>query len=297
MKRPTLFLFLLFLMLSSFAYAQPAFDLQGHRGCRGLMPENSWLAFQKAIELGVTTLEMDVVISRDGQVVVSHEPYFLASYCLKPDGSPIAKDEKINLHTLPYAEIKRYDIGSKGNADFPEQQKLKTYKPLLSEVLTKAEAYCREHKLPPVAYNIEIKSEASEYGISQPEPPAFSELVYKVIEKYTSLERVTLQSFDFEVLKYWNTQIKAARYKPVKLAALVSNMKGIEKNLEELGFTPAIYSPYYKLLSKDKVAELHQKGIKVIPWTVNDVATMKDVKAMGVDGLITDYPNRFLELK
>ncbi len=297
MKYRTLLLFLPLLMLSSFAYAQPAFDLQGHRGCRGLMPENSWPAFQKAIDLGVTTLEMDVVISKDGQVVVSHEPYFLASYCLKPDGSPIAKGEKINLYTLPYAEIKRYDIGSKGNADFPEQKKLKTYKPLLSEVLAKAEAYYREHNLSPVAYNIEIKSEASEYSISQPEPAAFSELVHKIIEQHVAPERVTLQSFDFAVLKHWEAQIKAGTYKPVKLAALVANMKGIEKNLEELGFTPTIYSPYYKLLSTEKVTHLHQKGMKVIPWTVNDPAAMKEVKAMGVDGLITDYPNRFLELK
>ncbi len=286
---------LLFAMLST-SYTQVPFDLQGHRGCRGLMPENSWPAFEKALELGVTTLEMDVVISKDGQVVVSHEPYFLASYCLKPDGSSIAKGEKINLYTLPYAEIKRYDIGSKGNADFPEQKKQKTYKPLLSEVLTKAEAYCRTHNRPPVAYNIEIKSEASEYDISQPRPAAFSDMVYAVIQKHIYLERVTLQSFDFDVLKYWNFQMKAGTYKPVRLAALVANMKSIDKNLEDLGFIPAIYSPYYKLLSSEKVAQLHQKGIQVIPWTVNEPAAMREVKAMGVDGLITDYPDRYLQL-
>lgn len=289
------------LLLASFVYsmnlsAQSSFDLQGHRGCRGLMPENSWPAFEKALELGVTTLEMDVVISQDGRVVVSHEPYFLASYCLKPDGSLIGKDEKINLHTLPYDEIKRYDIGSKGNKGFPEQQRQKTYKPLLSEVLEKAEAYCREHNRPSTYYNIEIKSEPSEYGISQPEPAVFSALVYKVIAKHVPLERVTLQSFDFEALKYWNAEIKAGRYQPVKLAALVANMKGIEKNLEELGFVPAIYSPYFKLLSTQKVADLHQKGMQVIPWTVNEPVEMREVKAMGVDGLITDYPDRYLKL-
>jgi glycerophosphoryl diester phosphodiesterase len=295
MKLLSLLPFLLFAMLSV-SQAQVPFDLQGHRGCRGLMPENSWPAFEKALQLGVTTLEMDVVISKDGQVVVSHEPYFLASYCLKPDGSPIAKGEKINLYTLPYAEIKRYDIGSKGNADFPEQVKQKTYKPLLSEVLANAEAYCRTHNRPPVAYNIEIKSEASEYDISQPRPAAFSDLVYAVIQKHVPLERVTLQSFDFDVLKYWNTQIKSGTYQPVKLAALVANMKGIDKNLEELGFIPAIYSPYFKLLSAEKVAHLHQKGMQVIPWTVNEPAAMREIKAMGVDGLITDYPDRFLQL-
>ena len=276
--------------------AQAPFDLQGHRGCRGLMPENSWPAFEKALELGVTTLEMDVVIAKDGQVVVSHEPYFLASYCLKPDGSPILKGEKINLHTLTYEEIKRYDTGSKGNPDFPEQKKIKTHKPLLSEVLAKVEAYCRTHNRPAVNYNIEIKSEVSEYGISQPRPAEFSELVYRVIKSKVPLDRVTLQSFDFDVLKYWQKQMQAGKYEEVKLAALVSNLKGIEANLENLGFTPAIYSPYYKLLSVDKVQKLHEKGMQVIPWTVNEVQAMKDVKSMGVDGLISDYPDRYLKV-
>ncbi|WP_373330970.1 glycerophosphodiester phosphodiesterase family protein [Salmonirosea aquatica] len=275
--------------------AQVPFDLQGHRGCRGLMPENSWPAFEKALELGVTTLEMDVVISKDGQVVVSHEPYFMASYCLKPDGSPIEKGEKINLHTLTYGEIKKYDTGSKGNPDFPKQKRIETHKPLLSKVLAKAEAYCRTHGRPAVNYNIEIKSEASEYGISQPRPAEFSELVYRVIKGQVPLERVTLQSFDFEVLRYWQKQVQVGKYGKVKLAALVSNLKGIETNLESLGFTPAIYSSYYKLLSADKVKRLHEKGMLVIPWTVNDIDAMKEVKAMGVDGLITDYPDRYLK--
>jgi len=98
-------------------------------------------------------------------------------------------------------------------------------------------------------------------------------------------------------LKYWQKQMQAGKYQKVKLAALVSNLKGVERNLDDLGFTPAIYSPYYKLLSKEKVAQLHQKGMQVIPWTVNDPAAMREVKAMGVDGLITDYPDRYLKLE
>ncbi len=271
------------------------FDLQGHRGCRGLMPENSWPAFEKALELGVTTLEMDVVISKDRQVVVSHEPHFLNSYALDPDGKPIEKGKGDNLYTLDYAQIRKYDIGSKGNAAFPEQQKIKTYKPLLSEVLQKAEAYCRAHNRLPVAYNIEIKSEESEYDKSQPQPAAFSDLVYEVIKTNVPPERVTLQSFDFEVLKYWQKQMQTGKYEKVKLSALVSNLKGIDKNLDDLGFKPAIYSPNYKLISKEKVAQLHGKGIQVIPWTVNEIDAMRKVKAMGVDGLITDYPDRYLK--
>jgi glycerophosphoryl diester phosphodiesterase len=284
-------------LISALAMSQPTFTLQGHRGSRGLMPENSLPAFLKAIDLGVSTLEMDVVISKDRQVVVSHEPYFHPDYCLRPDGSPFPKNEKTILYTLPYEEIKRYDCGSKGNVAFPEQQKMRVYKPLLSEVLATIEAYCRQKGVPAVCYNIEIKSDAGEYDHSQPQPAEFSDLVHEVIAKYLPAERVTLQSFDFAVLKHWKQQITAGTYAPVSLAALVANLKGIDTNLEALGFTPDIYSPYFRLLTTKKVARLHTKGMKVIPWTVNELKDMKAVVGMGVDGLITDYPNRYATLR
>ena len=293
---------LIFLFMTTTVLAQPVakpYDLQGHRGCRGLMPENTIPAFLKALEIGVNTLELDVVISADKQVVVSHEPYFNADITTDPDGKPIEKaDQKnLNLYKMTYAEIKRYDTGSRGNPNFPEQQKLKTHKPLLSEVITQAEAYRKAHNLPAFSYNIELKSEASEYNVSQPEPAPFSDLVYAVITQSLTPDRVTpdrvvIQSFDFAILKQWHTQIEAGRYKKVRLAALVENLRSPDKNLEELGFTPDIYSPNYRLIGKDRISSLHQKGIKVIPWTVNNPDDMRRLLAEGVDGLITDYPNR-----
>lgn len=258
------------------------------------MPENTVPAFLKALEIGVNTLELDVVISQDKQVVVSHEPYFNADFTIDPTGKPVDKKEQknLNLYKMPYAEIKRYDTGSKGNPNFPEQQKLKTYKPLLSEVIAQAEAYRKTHNLPAFSYNIELKSEPSEYTTSQPEPAPFSDLVYAVISRDLAPERVVIQSFDFAVLKQWHAQIEAGRYKKVRLAALVENIRSVEKNLEDLGFTPDIYSPYFKFLSKDRIAALHQKGIKVIPWTVNMPDDMRRLLNDGVDGLITDYPDR-----
>lgn len=291
----------IFICMATTALAQPAakpYDLQGHRGCRGLMPENTVPAFLKALEIGVNTLELDVVISQDKQVVVSHEPYFNADFTIDPSGKPVdKKDQKgLNLYKMPYAEIKRYDTGSNGNTNFPEQQKLKTYKPLLSDVITQAEAYRKAHNLPAFSYNIELKSEASEYNISQPEPAPFSDLVYAVISKELAPERVVIQSFDFAILKQWHAQIGAGRYKKVRLAALIENIRSVEKNLEELGFTPDIYSPYYRLLGKERIAELHQKGMKVIPWTVNAPDDMRRLLSDGVDGLITDYPDRAKKL-
>ncbi len=258
------------------------------------MPENTIPAFLKALDLGVTTLELDVVISKDQHVVVSHEPYFNAAFSTAPDGKPVEKkaQKELILYQMDYADIKRYDVGLRGNSAYPEQQKLKTYKPLLSEVIEQAEAHRKAKNLPSFSYNIEIKSEASEYNRSQPEPAAFCELVQAVLRKQLTPDRVVIQSFDFNVLKHWREQAKASKYPDVRLAALVQNLRGPEANLKELGFTPAIYSPYYRLLTRDQITRLHEQGIGVIPWTVNQRDDMERLKKWGVDGLITDYPDR-----
>ena len=297
-------LFLIGLFMTASLAAQPArtrssYDLQGHRGCRGLMPENTIPAFLKALDLGVNTLELDVVISQDGQVVVSHEPYFNAEFSQKPDGTPVTKEEQkgLNLYKMPYAEIKRYDVGSNGNPRFPEQQKQPATKPLLSEVIAAAEAHGKQKGLAAFAYNIELKSEKTEYGKSQPRPAEFCRLVNAVLEKSNvPANRIIIQGFDFAVLQEWNRQMKVRALLPVQLAALVENIRGVAHNLKKLGFKPAIYSPYFQLLGRDSVDQLHRQGILVVPWTVNNVPDMRRMLDLGVDGLITDYPNRTAEL-
>ncbi len=274
--------------------AQTPFDWQGHRGARGLMPENSIPAFRKALDLGVTTLELDVVISKDKQVVVSHEPFFSADICNDPSGNSIQKGEekRRNIYGYTYDEIRQFDCGSRGNPRFPEQQKQKVNKPLLSDVIREMEAYRREKNLPAFGYNIEIKSTPAGDNVYHPAVSEFSDLVYRVISAQLPPERFTLQSFDFRVLKYWHEKYPAA-----KLVALVENMRGVENNLAELGFTPAVYSPYYILLTgKDTVDRIHRLGMKVIPWTVNEPTDMKRLKEWGVDGIITDYPDRIKAL-
>ena len=292
-------LLLLCMIATAFVSSAPVpFDIEGHRGCRGLMPENTIPAFLKALDLGVTTLEMDVVISKDRQVVVSHEPYFNAAFSIKPDGTPVDKKEQkdLVLYQMNYADIKQYDTGSNGNPAYPEQQKLKTYKPLLIDVIEQAEAYRKAKNLPDFSYNIELKSEPSEYNKSQPEPEPFCELVQAIIAKQLPPERVVIQSFDFAILKQWKKGVQAGNYPDVRLSALVENLRSPEKNLEELGFKPDVYSPYFKLLSQDKINRLHEKNIQVIPWTVNQRDDMIRLKAWGVDGLITDYPDRAIGL-
>jgi glycerophosphoryl diester phosphodiesterase len=291
------YIVLLFVLVSVTCSAQiymPRFEVQGHRGARGLKPENTIPAFITALDSGVMTLEMDVVITKDKQVILSHEPFMSASICLDTAGRPISeKDEKkYNIYEMTYAEVSKYDCGSRGNEKFLQQEKIALSKPLLRDVIVAVEDHIKSSTLYEVDYNIEIKSSPDGDKKFHPSVEEYSDLVYRVVNDYLPLERVVIQSFDFRVLRYWKK-----KYPHIRLAALVENIKSIESNLADLGFNPSIYSPYYKLLSKDKVTQLHKRKIRVIPWTVNDEKEMLALKGMGVDGFITDYPDRARKYK
>jgi len=271
----------------------PAFDLEGHRGARGLLPENTVPAMLKALELGVTTLEMDAHISQDGQVFLSHDPYMNREHVLLPSGEEIpAADAKKYVHYhMPYSQIRRFDVGSKYYDKFPEQQLMKAYKPLLSEVIDSAQAYLQKHRLSQVFYNIETKSKPSGDGKYHPAPEEFVDRLMAVIQKKNIQSYVIIQSFDPRTL-----QVLHRKYPDVKTSLLVENLKGLDENLKELGFTPNIYSPYYKLVTPALVEATHKLGMKLVPWTVNDLKEMQRLKQLGVDGIISDYPNLFREL-
>lgn len=268
-------------------------DVQGHRGARGLLPENTIPAFIKAIDLGVTTIEMDLVVTKDLQLLVSHEPYMAAEYCLDAQGEEITDSiqKEYNVYQMDIEEIESFDCGLKPHPRFPEQKKMEVTKPLLVDLIAAVEDHIKAKDLPLVNYNIEIKSSEEGDGIFHPSPTAFSDLVFEALNQRIEWERITIQSFDFRILQYFH---KA--YPKVRLAALVENELSIEENLSNLGFTPQIYSCEYVLLSREKVSQLHKLGMKVIPWTVNEISEMKELIAWGVDGLITDYPNRYNQI-
>lgn len=272
----------------------PKFDIQGHRGARGLRPENSIPAFLLALDSGVTTIELDLAVTKDKQLVVSHEPWMSASICTTPEGKFFqSKDEKkYNIYRMTYEQVRQWDCGSKGNERFPQQQKMIVTKPLLSEVIVVVENHIKNFTRYEVDYNIEIKSLPEDDNKFHPKPEVFSDMVYELVDQYLPLDRVVIQSFDFRVLKYWHE-----KYPDVRLAALVENKKSVEDNLTALGFAPSIYSPYFQLLSKDDVKNLHEKKIRVIPWTVNEESDMLSLKGMDVDGFITDYPDRAARFK
>jgi glycerophosphoryl diester phosphodiesterase len=264
------------------------FDLQGHRGARGLAPENTIPSFLKALEYGVNTLECDVVVSKDKRIVVSHEPWFSHEISTAPDGTPInaATEKQFNIYEMSYNEILRFDVGKRGHARFPRQQPMPAVKPLLSEVFREVDAYCLRHNLQPVRFNIEIKSTPEGDGKFHPAPEEFAKLLYNELQQADMIARATVQSFDVRALQAMHKLDST-----LSLALLVENTMSLRENLQRLGFTPDIYSPYYRLVNAELVAQVHQRGMKLIPWTVNSLSDMKALLELGVDGLITDYPD------
>lgn len=269
-------------------------QVQGHRGDRGNFPENTLPAFKSAVEKGVDVLELDVVISGDKKVVVSHEPYMSSLFVTTPSGDFISQgnERSFNLYKMTYDSIKKFDVGSRGNVRFPNQKKIKTYKPLLSEVIDSIEAFVAAEGLPPVQYNIEIKSVKTEYGEYQPQPKEFIELVMKVLKEKGIGNKINIQSFDPKILNL----IKKT-YPEVELSFLVSK-QGIVENLSLLNFIPEIYSPDFKLVKNDKfVDSIKSLQMMLIPWTVNEKENIQRMINLKVDGIITDYPERVLEIK
>ncbi|MFD1063358.1 glycerophosphodiester phosphodiesterase family protein [Winogradskyella litorisediminis] len=263
-------------------------DIQGHRGCRGLFPENSLPAFEYAIKLGVHTLELDIAITKDKQVIVTHEPFMSRTICLNPEGNPIAKnnDKQFNLYEMTHDDIKRFDCGTKLHSRFPKQAKVKVYKPLLKEVFDLVKQHQSDVRL-----NIEIKSKPEYYGIYTPQPSEYVKLVLNEIKSEGFGSRVNLQSFDLTILEEIKKQSPE-----MQVAILVDEDESISKKLDQLSYKPEIISPYFKLLSKALVSEYKNQNFKIIPWTVNKEKDMHKMLDFNVDGIITDYPNRLIEI-
>ena len=279
----TSFYFVLVLLFStsssSFFSQKNLFDWQGHRGARGLFPENSVLAFVNALKYPVTTLELDVVVSKDYQLVVSHEPWFSDEIC---EECPYEN----NLYRLNLDQIQSVDCGSKPHKRFLSQKKMITHKPTLTEVVEEVRNYCRTNDRNDVRFNIELKSKKNWQDIYVPNPNLFASIVIKEIKDLGLENSVTLQSFDSRVLEALHE-----KENKIKLVFLTENAFGFKKKLKSLSFTPYAYSPNYKYLKKCHVKKLHKKGLLVIPWTVNSKDVMIDLIKKGVDGIITDYPN------
>ncbi|MEM5565380.1 glycerophosphodiester phosphodiesterase family protein [Psychroserpens sp. AS72] len=270
--------------------SQKSMDIQGHRGCRGLYPENSIPAFKKALDLKVHTLEMDLVISKDHKVVVSHEPFMNHEIALDRFGNEITPklETSFNLYQMTYDSIKLYDCGSKKHPRFPFQKKEKVYKPLFTEVIDLAERESNNT----IFYNIEIKSMPEYDGIYTPKIQEFVQLVLNVVEAKGISNRVIIQSFDVRALE--ETKLQNPE---LSIALLVDENEIIDTKLTTLSFKPEIISPYFKLLDQKSVLQLQNDGFKIIPWTVNEIGDINLMFDIKVDGIISDFPDKVIQVK
>jgi glycerophosphoryl diester phosphodiesterase len=270
------------------------FDKEGHRGCRGLMPENTIPAMLYAIGMGVTTLEMDIVFTKDGKAILSHEPFFNHEITTKPDGTYIDEQEEknFNIYKMDYAEVQAYDVGLKPHPRFPKQEKIKASKPLLADVFAAVKKDMMTRKRPFPFFNIETKTTPATDDLYHPKPAEFVEKLMQVISDNGMEDHVIIQSFDFRTLQYLHQH-----YPTIKTAMLIEGFdkRSLEDQLIALGFIPTIYSPAFELVNNMLIKKCHQQNIQVIPWTVNDKKEIDRLTALGADGIITDYPNLFNE--
>jgi glycerophosphoryl diester phosphodiesterase len=268
------------------------FDWQGHRGARGLMPENTIPAFLHALEIGVTTLEMDLGVSKESELIISHEPYMSSEICTDAKGNTILEDvakQNFALRNMTVSEIQTCDCGSLKHPRFPLQKKLKVYKPTLQQVVDAVHARCETTHSNMPQFNIEIKSKPEWDNVLTPPVSDFAKLVVDKVNQLKINGLTTIQSFDpraLEAVKKWD--------KNLKIALLVENTNGVKTNLNGLSFKPDIYSPNFKLADVATIQYCHQRQIRIIPWTVNDTTDMISLIRLGVDGIITDYPNKIL---
>lgn len=273
----------------------PKFYKEGHRGTRGLMPENTIPSMKKAIDDGANVIEVDIQISKDNQVTVAHDAYINPTFSLNADGTEIPESDarKYILYQMNYSEIRKFDVGSKIHKDFPQQKKMRTYIPLLGELIDSVEQHTAAKRLPGIIYNIEIKSSPEKDGVYQPEPATLIKLVMDVVNSKDIANRFYIQSFDVRQI-----QEVHKNYPHVVTGFLTGNKdKSLEENLEQIGFRPDIYSPQYKLATKELIDRCQGLGMKFVPWTVNTTEEMKALIELGVDGIITDYPNLLDKLK
>jgi glycerophosphoryl diester phosphodiesterase len=263
----------------------------GHRGARGLFPENTIDGFINTVKLGIRVLELDVVITNDSQVVVSHEPWMHHKFCSEPGGARVKMKQQHNIYKMDLAQVKQFDCGKRGNRDFPGQQPSPSHKPLLDEVFTAVDDFTRQNELQPVEYIVEIKSNELTDELFHPGPARYAQLVHQALQKANINERIIVKSFDVRPLQELHKLDPSLR-----IGLLIANTGSVERNISKLGFVPYTYNPSHRLVKEKIVKDAHRKGMKVMVWTVNDAEEMKTLSAMGVDGIITDYPDVALKV-
>ncbi|WP_168138628.1 glycerophosphodiester phosphodiesterase [Salinimicrobium oceani] len=266
----------------------------GHRGNPVSFPDNTLEGFLNALSLGADGIEMDLVLSRDRKVVISHEPYMDAGYMFKPNGKNIRRNEErdLLLFKMDYEQIRKFKIKSAPDPEsFENIQKPKT-KPLLEEVIQVIENEVKAQRIAPPTYHLELKSEVSEYNISQPLPEEFMSVIMQVIEAFPISHRVFISSFDPVLLNLFNENNS-----PLKISYLIAG-GSIPEELQKLHIKPEAIAPHFSLMQEQsEVLNLLEQGYMIFSWTVNEEKMINKMIDLGVTGIITDAPEKAVKIK
>ncbi|MEI7933609.1 MAG: glycerophosphodiester phosphodiesterase family protein [Chlorobiaceae bacterium] len=270
-----------------------AFEIQAHRGARSFFPENTLQAFCHAVALGIRVLELDLVVSRDHELVVSHDPWLSAPLCSDPQGHPLSMEDRWRyiMYDMQYADIASFDCGLP-HPSFPDQVRITVCKPLLATVFREVDTFMASSGMKePMIYNLEIKSWPDKDAVFHPRPNKYAALVLQLVQAAGVSSRVRIQSFDSRVIREaWKLNSRLC------YGLLIDEGEHIPKSLQALGFVPQYVNPHFSLVNREVMEDLHNQCMLVIPWTVNDAEEMLAMKHLGADGIITDYPERAIAL-
>lgn len=254
----------------------------GHRGFRGVYPENTLVGFQKALQLPIDGIELDVVVNKDHELVISHDPFFQKEFCLDSTGAKIKNEKEFNIYELSQEEILRFDCGSLKKPKFEEQKVISQYKPLWKEFKELNELDSAHTIL------FEIKSVKADYGKSQPFPDEYAKLVVTELAVYPFSSNIVIMSFDPAILNEIHKisddyRMVLLTYKPINT---------IKRTLKKLNFTPYAFGMFHSTINHHIIDQLHDKGLKCFAWTVNEQNEADRLHRLQIDALITDYPDR-----
>lgn len=276
------------LTLAAFtAKAQFKFDKQAHRGGAGLVPENTTISAQTGVKYGCA-IEMDIYMSKDSLFVINHGASISSGYSSYPDGRPVLKEDEKNLmlNQMNYADIRKFDVGMRPNPAYLQQKRMPAHIPLLTESIDSAEVYAKRNHLAPPRYNLHL---GPAFTITDAFREDFLKRLLKVIIDRGVQKRTMASSFDVGML---TTLHRLYPEMPIGYLLLVGK-NDFDTNMKKIPFKPAMYEPYYKDITPEVVSRCHNLGMKLVTWTVDTKEEIDKLNNLGVDGIITDYPDLF----
>lgn len=262
------------ILTSSPIMGQSEYKIFGHRGCRGIYPENTIEGFKKAIAFGVDGIELDVVVNKNQELVISHESYIDTSYCLTNK----IDNESLNIYKMNISEIQDIDCGSKFVKEFPNQLKVKEKKPTYKEFKKELIDYQGD-----ILFEIKCDNDlVNEYF---PNYEKYAKIIFEETRYSRHFDKIHFMSFDYRILNELFKIMPDSKY------IYLSSNKEFEKEMKLLNFEPFGVGIDFNIINQKTIDLVHEKKQIIYGWTINDEENSKSLTSMGLDGVITDYPN------